>query len=326
LKVIEMSRSHLILNSISFYVAFVLALPVAHANGISSNRATALVDQRHLRVAKPSAHERSLAGSHSLKDHEEQELERSMKWRGVKLASLAGASTGIGGLVVLFFPQGPPSSLMAFGMSLAAGAMITISSMLLVTVGRGIWWFYAMFACGFMLTHLLIKMTTHLEEIESSPVAEKQASAPGAWRLAILLVLSLSLHRLPEGMAVGVSSLQGKAESITMGIAIHNIPEGIVIALAVYGATHSQWKTILLVFLSGIPEPLGAFISCFALRNVADVDSIDFLQMLVAGVMVYISVMELLPEACAIRKTFWTCGGFVSGVLVMAATEMALKA
>ncbi|MGB0174868.1 MAG: ZIP family metal transporter, partial [Acholeplasmataceae bacterium] len=106
--------------------------------------------------------------------------------------------------------------------------------------------------------------------------------------------------------------------SIAIAIGIHNIPEGIAIAVPVYQATQSKKKAFWLTFLSGFAEPLGAIIGFILLRNILNDTTLGFAFALVAGIMVYISIDELLPTAEQYGKHHLSIIGVILGMMIMA--------
>jgi zinc transporter ZupT len=132
-------------------------------------------------------------------------------------------------------------------------------------------------------------------------------------RLAFVMFVALSLHNLPEGVAVAVSSLSSTAQGndMTIAIAVHNAVEGLALATPVLAATGSLWKALAAALVSGLTEPLGALITLLALGQASAGSSagpattqgleavLSAVTCLVAGVMTQVSLQELLPEAYA---------------------------
>jgi ZIP family zinc transporter len=106
--------------------------------------------------------------------------------------------------------------------------------------------------------------------------------------------------------------------SITVAIAIHNIPEGIAVSVPIYYATGSRKKALILSFLSGLSEPLGALIGFFLLRPIFNDAMFGVVFAFVAGIMVYISLDELLPTAEKYGEHHTAITGLIAGMGVMA--------
>ncbi|CAK9112647.1 unnamed protein product [Durusdinium trenchii] len=160
------------------------------------------------------------------------------------------------------------------------------------------------------------------------------------------MMLALTAHNFPEGLAVGVlgkveascsrsrrpcehpllevSSLQSERLGVVVmaAIAVHNIPEGIAIAMPVLEATNDRRKAMLMATLSGLAEPLGAFIAVTLLPPGALAGpGMDILLCIVGGIMTSVAALELLPEAVAQRQNWSTFAGLVTGALVMLLTH-----
>jgi ZIP family zinc transporter len=106
--------------------------------------------------------------------------------------------------------------------------------------------------------------------------------------------------------------------SIAIAIAIHNIPEGISVSVPIYFATGDRKKAFFYSFLSGLSEPVGALIGYFVLFNFLSEALFGIVFAGVAGIMVYISLDELLPTAEKYGKHHIAIGGLIAGMIVMA--------
>ena len=108
--------------------------------------------------------------------------------------------------------------------------------------------------------------------------------------------------------------------SIAVAIAIHNIPEGIAVSVPVYYATGSRKKAFWLSLLSGLAEPVGAIVGYFILRSIFNDSTFGVIFAGVAGIMIYISLDELLPTAEEYGEHHVAIGGMIGGMAVMAAS------
>lgn len=119
--------------------------------------------------------------------------------------------------------------------------------------------------------------------------------------LIMLLLKSypLVVHNFPEGLATFVATLNDPASGAVLAIAIgaHNIPEGLCVALPIYYATGSRWKGFLWGFLSGMAEPIAGIMGWLVLANTLSLKVYAVLYGLVGGMMIMISMKELLPTA-----------------------------
>jgi ZIP family zinc transporter len=139
-------------------------------------------------------------------------------------------------------------------------------------------------------------------------------------RAGILMAVSIGIHNFPEGIATFTSALNtlDVAIPITVAIAIHNIPEGIAVTVPVYHATGSRKKAFWYSFLSGLSEPAGALLAFLFLANYWTQTMNGLILSAVSGIMVFISLDELLPTAEKYGKHHFSITGVVMGMLVMA--------
>ena len=146
-------------------------------------------------------------------------------------------------------------------------------------------------------------------------------------RMGLFTALAITIHNFPEGIATFLAALHdpGLGLAIAVAIALHNVPEGISVSVPIFYATGNRHKAFLYSFLSGLAEPVGAGIAYLALRLFwGETDGGIPPQVMgilfggVAGIMVYISVDELLPTSRAYGKGHDSLLGLVGGMLVMA--------
>jgi len=146
-------------------------------------------------------------------------------------------------------------------------------------------------------------------------------------RIGALVAIAIAIHNFPEGLATFTVALRGAkfALPIVIAIALHNIPEGIAVSVPIYQATGKKRKAFWWSFLSGLSEPLGALIGYFILLPFWSPNIEGGLMALTAGIMVYISLDELLPTAERYGKHHHAIIGVVSGMAFMALSILLLR-
>lgn len=153
-------------------------------------------------------------------------------------------------------------------------------------------------------------------------------------RMGLFTALAITIHNFPEGLATFLAALQdpGLGVAIAVAIAMHNIPEGISVSVPIYYATGNRRKAFTYSLLSGLAEPVGAGVAYLALRlflggtdGVIPPEVMGILFGGVAGIMVYISLDELLPTSRAYGKGHDSLFGLVGGMLVMALSLLLMR-
>jgi ZIP family zinc transporter len=139
-------------------------------------------------------------------------------------------------------------------------------------------------------------------------------------KMGMFTALAIAIHNFPEGMATFVAALKDPTLglSIAVAIAIHNIPEGIAVSVPIYYATGSKKKAFGLSFASGLAEPIGALVGFTILAPFMNDTVFGILFAGVAGIMVFISLDELLPTAREYGEHHLAIYGLVAGMAVMA--------
>ena len=251
------------------------------------------------------------------------------------LSALAGLSTGLGGLVVVFAKAGH-RKLLAGGLGLSAGVMIYVSFVELFpdalerissTTGEqwGQVWTAAAFFGGMGIIALIDAVIPEHENPHAVPGAvhtedpEKNAELQ---RLGLLTAIAVGIHNFPEGYATFISGYADWQMGVPIAVAIgvHNIPEGIAIAVPVQYATGDRRRAFLWALLSGLAEPIGALLGWLVLGAILDDLMMGISLAAVAGVMVFISLDQLIPNAKRYDAGHLPMYGMVAGMAVMAAT------
>ena len=250
------------------------------------------------------------------------------------LTLFAGLSTGIGSLIA-FLAKKTNKRFLSLSLGFSAGVMIYVSMIeiffkaknsLMAELGEraGSWATVAAFFGGMFLIALIDKVIPSEENPhETKSVIADNEEAPKTkklMRMGVFTALAIAIHNFPEGLATFVSALQdpGIAIPIVTAIAIHNIPEGIAVSVPIYQATGSRKKAFLYSFLSGLAEPVGGVIGWLILMPVMSDVVFGIIFAGVAGIMVFISVDELLPAAREYGEHHISIYGLIAGMMVMA--------
>jgi ZIP family zinc transporter len=251
------------------------------------------------------------------------------------LTLFAGLATGIGSCMA-FFCKTTNKTFLSFSLGFSAGVMLYVSFVEIFAIKAmtslinasgtvmGSWIAVASFFAGIMVMLAIDMMVPSYENPhEPHTVEEMRKPKPmqvNLLRMGTFTALAIAIHNFPEGLATFASALYNPKIGIAIAaaIAIHNIPEGISVSIPIFFATGSRKKAFILSFLSGLSEPLGAIIGYFLLRRFFTEGTFGILFAAVAGVMVYVSLDELLPTAREYGKGHLTICGVIAGMAVMA--------
>ena len=239
------------------------------------------------------------------------------------------AGTMLGSAFVFFMKKDIPDRLQKTLLGFASGVMVAASvwSLLIPSIDMahgsvvptGIGFLLGM---GFLL--LIDELTPHLH------LHAQQAEGPRS-RLSrtAMLALAVTIHNLPEGMAVGVvfaGEGQGlslsAALAVSIGIALQNIPEGAIISMPMHAEGNSRWRSFLIGSLSGVVEPLGS-VAILLMASALGV-TLPYLLAFAAGAMLYVVVEELIPETAQGSHTNLSTIGFAVGFVLMMAMDTLL--
>lgn len=250
------------------------------------------------------------------------------------LTVFAGLSTGIGSVMAFFSKKFNPKFL-AGSLGFSAGVMIYVSLVeifvkakdsLMYVYGakQGYWATVIAFFVGIGIIALIDKLVPsfenphELKNIESTELENEKKNK--LMRMGVFSALAIGIHNFPEGLATFIGALQDPTLgiSIAVAVAIHNIPEGIAVSVPIYYATKSRKKAFNYSFFSGFAEPIGAIAGFFILKNFFSDATFGLIFAGVAGIMVYISLDELLPTAEEYGEHHVAIFGLIAGMIVMA--------
>ncbi|ENM7425450.1 zinc transporter ZupT [Campylobacter jejuni] len=270
------------------------------------------------------------------------------------LTLFAGFSTAIGSIIA-FFSRKDDLRVLSLGLGFSAGVMIYISFMeILPTALKDFKNYYnshwaellglACFFGGILISLLIDKLIPEdvnphepkedLSELKICPLPQKGQNPPkfhpgeklhqintkALKRTGIFTALAIAIHNFPEGFATFISSLDNLTLGIAIAIAvaIHNIPEGLAVSLPIYHATGDKKKAFIYSTLSGFAEPLGAFVGVLILLPFIGDLTLAISFAVIAGIMVFISLDELLPAAKTYDKAHDSLYGLIAGMAIMA--------
>ncbi|MGI6701192.1 MAG: zinc transporter ZupT [Christensenellales bacterium] len=259
----------------------------------------------------------------------------------------AGLSTGIGS-VLAFFTKKSNYKFLSVALGFSAGVMIYISMIEIFNKAResltselgqvkGSWITVIAFFGGMLIIGLIDKLIPSsenphelhtVEEINQEPghhirqinKREKAAGADKLLRMGIFTALAISIHNFPEGLATFIVAVKepNLAIPVAFAIAIHNIPEGIAVSVPIYYATDNRKKAFLYSLLSGLSEPVGALIGYLILMPFIGDALMGIVFAAVAGIMVFISLDELLPSAREYGEHHLSIYGLIGGMIIIA--------
>lgn len=269
-----------------------------------------------------------------------------MEWHNIVVAFgltlFAGLATGIGSALA-FFTRRTNTRFLSIALGFSAGVMIYVSMIeifvkakdsLVAALGlvSGSWVTAGAFFAGMFLIAVIDKWVPASEnphEVRKVEVLcdDYQCRVPDQtgdnsklMRMGTLTALAIAIHNFPEGLATFTASIKDPSLgiAIAVAIAIHNIPEGIAVSVPVYYATGDRKKAFILSFLSGLSEPVGAIIGYAVLSMFFNDLFFGVLFAAVAGIMVFISLDELLPTAREYGDPHLSIYGLIAGMMVMA--------
>ena len=250
------------------------------------------------------------------------------------LTLVAGLSTGIGSLLA-FFARATNTKFLAGALGLSGGVMVYVSFMDLLP--ESIATLSETFQCklptvyalaAFFFGILLIAIIDYLIPEDENPhemhdyseLSDHSGKNHHIKRAGVMVALAIGIHNFPEGLATFVAALDGLevALPIVVAIAIHNIPEGVAVSVPIYYATGDKKKALRYSFLTGLAEPIGAAVGAAFLLPFWNPVIGALLFATVAGIMVYISFDELLPNAEQYGHHHCAIIGVILGMAVMA--------
>lgn len=250
------------------------------------------------------------------------------------LTLFAGLATGIGGLIV-FFAKQPNKKFLSFALGLSAGVMILVSFGEFLVESRrvlteemgdndGLMMMWGCFFLGILLIGVIDRLIPSFEnphEVANlDNINQPIKKGTKLMRVGLMTACAIALHNFPEGIATLIVAADNPALGIAIAfaVAIHNIPEGIAVAIPIYQVTRNRKKAFLLSLYSGLAEPVGAIVAYFILMPYITPILMGQIFAVIAGIMVFISLDELLPTTHAYGEHHISIYGLIVGMAIMA--------
>lgn len=252
------------------------------------------------------------------------------------LTLFAGLSTGIGSIFA-FFLRRTNTRFLSVSLGFSAGVMIYVSmveifseakNLLVGALGLsgGSRATAGAFFVGIFLIAVIDRVVPsfenphELKKVEDIGIKDSNVDASKLMHTGLFTALSITIHNFPEGLATITSAIENPSLGIVIAvaIAIHNIPEGIAVSIPIFYATGDRKKALRLSILSGLSEPLGAIIGYLILLRFINNIVFGALLAAVAGIMIFISLDELLPAAREYGEAHLSIYGLIAGMMVMA--------
>lgn len=221
------------------------------------------------------------------------------------------------GSIIIFTSKKANNNILIFALSFAASIMLGISITDLIPTGYtylikqyNLIFIILLILLGVLFTYLIDQYIPESKDITSNKKL---------YKIGLFSAIAICLHNIPEGIITFVSSYKDitLGISLTIAIALHNIPEGISISLPIYYSTKSKFKALLYTFISGISEPIGGLLIYLIFRNYISDTVLNSILLFVAGMMSYISLTKLFPEAIKYKKYRIISISFIIGVIIL---------
>lgn len=260
------------------------------------------------------------------------------------LTLFAGLATGVGALIA-FFTTKTNKKFLSIALGFSAGVMIYVSLIEIFVKAKdslvsylgekeGYWVTVLSFFGGMLLIALIDKFipskdnphdVKSVEDVQA--VGKENLEEQQLLKVGLFSAIAITIHNFPEGIATFMSAIQEPSVgvAIAIAIAIHNIPEGIAVAVPIFFATGNRKKAFKLSFFSGLSEPIGALLAFLVLLPFLNDLMFGMIFAAVAGIMVFISLDELLPAAKKYDETHLSIYGLVAGMFIMAVSLILLS-
>lgn len=234
------------------------------------------------------------------------------------LTLIAGLSTLIGSFLIFIKRN---NNIIIFSLAFASGVMIFVSlfdlipeSFILLSNKYNLFLSILLIAIFFCIG-VIISMTIN----KYIPTNNNKL-----YRVGVISMLAIILHNIPEGIVTFIAINTNIKLGITLfvAIALHNIPEGISISIPIYYGTNNKKKALFYTFISGISEFIGAIITYLFLQKYINDTTLSLLFSVIGGLMIHISLYELIPTSLKYKNNKLTALAFIMGFIIMYITKI----
>lgn len=231
---------------------------------------------------------------------------------------LAGFATMLG-IIVIFIPSNNKNKIIVSSLSFASGVMICVSLTDLIPESLTMLTSKYNYIASILIFLIFLCFGIISSMAIDKYMPENKKNNSKLFRVGIISMFAIILHNIPEGIATFMaSSINAKLGiSLAIAIAMHNIPEGISISVPIFYSTKSKKRAITYTLISAISEPFGALLAFLFLRRFITNSFMGILFAFIAGIMMYISIYELLKEAKKYKEKDLSSIFFVIGIIFM---------
>ena len=238
------------------------------------------------------------------------------------LTTLAGLSTLLGTIPIIIKQN---KNIIISSLSFAAGVMITVS--IIDLIPESITYINKSFKITptMLITSIFITIGIILSMTIDKYINKEREGE--LYKIGIISMIAIILHNIPEGIATYLSAETDikLGISLTIAIALHNIPEGISIAIPLYYGTKSRGKALLYTLISALSEPFGAILAYLFISKIMNNNIMGILLAIIAGIMIQISIYELIPTSLKYKNKKNTIYYIIIGILFMIISHIILK-
>ena len=229
-----------------------------------------------------------------------------MNYYPIIITTLSGLSTLLGYFFI--YIKKDKNKIIKYSLALSAGVMLSVSIIELIPE-------------GIKLTNKsnIVGIISIITGITLPVITNKIVKEEGLYKLGIQSSIAIIMHNIPEGIITYITSVKNikLGINIALAIAMHNIPEGITIAVPIYFGTKNKAKTLKIILISALSEPVGAILAHILIKIIITDKVIGIMLLITAGIMTNISIIELLPKSLKYKEKKKTIAFFIIGIIIM---------